>query len=137
MTRESAKARYSIALASDLASLLKEQAATQGKSLSAFMAQIVEEHYAERKTLADYGREIEALQASSEKALQLQRAEHEKQVQNQRAESASIVQRVRDEHEKKVVELIAEHDTEYSKSGLSMRNKYNRLRQTVLRASNS
>ncbi len=112
MAQESGKNRYSIALASNLASLLKEQAATEGKSLSAFLAQIVEEHYAEKKTLADYGRELEALQASSEKTLQLQRAEYEKQVQNQRAESANIVQRVRDEHEKKIKRLIAEHDAE-------------------------
>jgi chromosome segregation ATPase len=112
MTEESGKTRYSVALSSDLASLLKEQATTEGKSLSAFLAQIVEEHYAERKTLADYGREMEALQASSEDALQLQRAEYEKQVHNQRAESANIVQRVRDEHEKRIEKLIAEHDAE-------------------------
>ena len=40
MAQESGKTRYSIALASDLASLLKKQAATEGKSLSAFLAQI-------------------------------------------------------------------------------------------------
>jgi chromosome segregation ATPase len=112
MAQESGKTRYSIALASDLASLLKKQAATEGKSLSAFLAQIIEEHYAERKTLADYEREIAALQASSKEALQLQRAEYEKQVQNQRAESASIVQRVRDEHEKKIAKLVTEHDAD-------------------------
>jgi len=75
MAQESGKTRYSIALASDLASLLKKQAVTEGKSLSAFLAQIIEEHYAERKTLADYEREIAALQASSKEALQLQRAD--------------------------------------------------------------
>ena len=112
MAQESGKIRYSVALSSDLASLLKEQAATEGKSLSAFLAQIVEERHAERKTLADYGREMEALQSNSEKALQQQRAEYEKQVQNQRAESANIVQRVRAEHEKKIEKLIAEHDAE-------------------------
>jgi chromosome segregation ATPase len=112
MAPESGKTRYSIAFASDLASHLKEQAATESKSLSAFLAQIVEEHYAERKTLADYGREMEALQASSEEALQLQLAEYEKNAQNQRAESARIVQRVRDEHEKRIANLIAEHDAE-------------------------
>lgn len=112
MAQESGKTRYSIALTSDLASLLKEQAATEGKSLSAFLAQIVEEHYAEKKTLADYGREMEALRASSEETRQLQRAEYEKQAQNQRAETASIVQRVRDEHEKRIEKLFAEHDAE-------------------------
>ncbi|MGA7470034.1 MAG: hypothetical protein WBW25_04310 [Halobacteriota archaeon] len=112
MAQESEKIRYSVALASDLASRLKEQAATEGKSLSAFLAQIVEERYAEKKTLADYGREMELLQSNSEKALQLQRAEYEKQVQNQRAERANIVQRVRAEHEKKIEKLTAEHDTE-------------------------
>jgi len=112
MAQESGKIRYSVALASDLASRHKEQAATEGKSLSAFLAQIVEERYAEKKTLADYGREMEVLQSNSEKALQLQRAEYEKQVQNQRAERAIIVQRVRAEHEKKIEKLIAEHDTE-------------------------
>jgi len=112
MAQESGKIRYSVALSSDLASLLKEQAATERKSLSAFLAQIVEEHYAEKKTLADYGREMEALQANSQEVLQLQRAEYEKQVQNQRAESANIVQRVRAEHEKKIETLIAEHDAE-------------------------
>jgi chromosome segregation ATPase len=117
MAPESGKTRYSIALASKLASLLKEQAATEGKSLSAFLAQIVEEHSAEKKTLADYGREIEALQASFEEALQLQRAEYEKQVQNQRAESANIVQRVRDEHEKQIKKLVAERDAEIQQIG--------------------
>jgi chromosome segregation ATPase len=112
MAQESGKIRYSVALSSDLASLLKEQAATEGKSLSAFLAHIVEERYAEKKTLAGYGHEMEALQSNSEKALQLQRAEYEKQAQNQRAESANIVQRVRAEHEKKIEQLIAEHDAE-------------------------
>lgn len=112
MAQERRQTRYSIALTSDLASLLKEQAATEGKSLSAFLAKIVEEHYAEEKTLADYRREMEALQASSEETLQLQRAEYEKHVQNQRAESARIVQRVRDEHEKKIEKLITEHEAE-------------------------
>jgi len=112
MTQESGKTRYSIALATALASLLKEQAANEGKSLSAFLAQIIEEHHAERKTLTDYGRQMEALQTSSEETLRLQRAEYEKQVQNQRADTANIVQRVRDEHEKKIERLIAEHDAE-------------------------
>jgi len=78
------------------------------------------------------------LQASSKEALQLQRAEYEKQVQNRRAESASIVQRVRDEHrEKRLQTLLLSMMLSYSKSAPTVRSKYNRLRQTVLRVSNS
>jgi len=123
MAQDSEKSRYSVTLSPELASLLKDQAKTEEKSLSTFLAQIVEEHYAEKKTLADYTREMEALRASSEEALQLELAEYEskiivlrtekeKQAQTQREECAHIVQRVRDEHEKHTQKLIAEHELE-------------------------
>jgi hypothetical protein len=123
MAQDSEKSRYSVALSPKLASLLKEQAKTEEKSLSTFLAHIVEERYAEKKTLADCRREMEELKASSEEALQLQLAEYEskitilrtekeKQAQAQREECAHIVQRVRDEHEKHTQKLIAEHEVE-------------------------
>jgi len=123
MSQDSEKSRYSVTLSPELASLLKDQAKIEEKSLSTFLAQIVEEHNAEKKSLADYTREMEALRASSEEALQLQRAEYEskiivlrtekeKQAQTQREECAHIVHRVRDEHEKHSQKLIAEHEVE-------------------------
>jgi chromosome segregation ATPase len=123
MAQDSEKSRYSVTLSPELASLLKDQAKTEEKSLSMFLAQIVEEHYAKKKTLADCRRELEALRASSEEALELQRAEYEskimvlrtekeKQAQTQREECAHIVQRVRDEHEKHTQKLIAEREEE-------------------------
>src|SRR5665647_3276291 len=143
MAQDSEKSRYSVTLSPELASLLKDQAKTEEKSLSTFLAQIVEEHYAEKKTLAEYTREMEALRASSEDALQLELAEYESKIivlrtekKNRHRLNAKSVHISCNEcatsTRNTLRNLSLSMKWRYSKFALSATSKFSRLMQIIL-----
>src|SRR5665647_1153177 len=86
MAVERGKNRYSVSLSPESASSLKERASSEGVSLSALLAQIVDEHFIVKETLANYERDMETVRTNTEGALQLRaecenRAEEAKQLE--------------------------------------------------------
>lgn len=123
MIVERDKNRYSVMLSSESATSLKERASSEGVSLSALLAQIVDEHFIVNDTLASYEREMETVRTSTEEALQQQRTEYEAELRKLtealdaehkklREGNAEIMQRARDEFEKKVRQITEEHEAE-------------------------
>jgi hypothetical protein len=123
MAVERGKNRYSVSLSPESASSLKERASSEGVSLSALLAQIVDEHFIVKETLANYERDMETVRTNTEGALQLQRDEYEAELRNLteaheaehkklREQGANVMQRARDEFEKKVRQIAEKHEAE-------------------------